>query len=300
MLYHNKKRNVGLLNDFFAKYIANALVEQKHSAIEKATALYKKHFLGSAAIAQEWKLFKALYETNVSSKEAAAKLVERVRTLAETTLDSKVLELEKTKLIHEINNSLGDKNFFAREVSDYKLQASIQVLLNNWRDKRLVESLTEMANLEDTLLEHLCRKKDAISGVSTYLEMDNSQIDKEIDGLVVSIMSEKFNSKFGKELFEEQKNIVSNYVFSKTSDQSKNNLKNTLENIRETTLKLVDGALTTKKLGSEVLSEHLSKKFMGIKNLLLSEYRDTSKFNDETIMFYMTLVKLQKELSQND
>lgn len=295
MLYHNKKRNVGLLNDFFARYIANALVEQNNAGIDKATTIYQKYFFGNTEIFKEWRLFRALYETNVGSKEIAFNLIGRAKTMC-GDLNVTALESEKTKLIHEINNSLGDKEFFKRPVGDYKLQASIQVLLNNWRDKKLTESLSEMASLEDSLLEHMVRPKVVTSETSQYLEMESHEMDKEIDSLVVGIMSEKFNSKFNKELFDEQREIVSNYVFSSSSDVSRGNLKNTLEDVRTRTLKLVETALTTKKIGTEHLSEHLSKKFMGIKNLLLNEYKDTSKLNDETITFYMTLVKLEKEL----
>jgi hypothetical protein len=296
MLYHNKKRNVGLLNEFFARYIANALVEQNGTGVEKATDLYKKYFLGNTEISKEWKLFRALYETNLTSKETANGLIGRVKSVS-GNLNSTSLEAEKTKLIHEVNNTLGDKEFFKRPVGDYKLQASIQVLLNNWREKKLTESLSEMATLEDSVMEHLVRAKIEPKGNSVYLEMDGNQIDKEIDSLVVGLMSEKFNTKFNKELFDEQRQIVSNYVFSDSSDVSRGNLKNTLESVRTRTLRLVESALSTKKIGKENLSDHLSKKFTGIKNLLLNEYKDTSNLNDDTITFYMTLVKLEKELA---
>lgn len=299
MFYHNKKRNVGLLNDFFARFIANALVEQNHTGIEKANSIYKKYFSTKTEIGKESRLFKALYETNVTSKETAHALIEKVKTAAEK-LSTSTLDAEKTKLIHEVNNVLGDKEFFKREVADYKLQASIQVLINNAREKRLNESLSEIAVLEDTILEHLVRPKTVVEGTSQYFEMDNKEIDKEIDTLVVKLMSEKFNQKFSKELFDEQREIVSHYVFSSSSDASKGNLETILESVKGRTLQLVNKALSTKKVGNEDLSEHLSKKFVGIKNLLLNEYKDTSKFNDETITFYMTLVKLEKELVTNE
>lgn len=298
MLYHNKKRNVGLLNDFFARYIANALVEQNHTGIEKATNIYQKYFVGNSEIAKEWKLFRGLYETNVSSRELGLRLLERVKSAVQE-LNSNSLEAEKTKLIHEINNTLQDKDFFKRPVNDYKLQASIQILFNNTREKKLMEAISEVAALEDMLLEHLVRTKQSVSGTSQYLEMDNNQIDEEIDTLVVNIMSNKFNTKY-KDLFAEQRDIVSNYVFADSNPNSKANLSKTLENVRVRTLKLIEEAQTKKKVGEEVLTEHLSKKFTGIKNLLLNEYKNTSNVNDDTIAFYMTLVKLEKELKTND
>lgn len=293
MLHHNKKRNVGLLNEFFARHIANLLVSQKHDAIDKATKLYGKYFTGETEIAKEWKLFQALYTTNVTSKEVATNLVERVRGICEKNTNVvKKLEEEKTRLIHEINNTLGDKEFFARSVPDYKVQATIQVLLNNWREMRLTESLSEMALLEDSLLEHLTRQKTVPQGNAAYLEMTN----EEIDSLVVNIMSEKFNGKFSQELSPEQRTIIESYVFAQQGE-AKEKLESMLEGVRTRTLKLVEGTLASKKAGDEQIGDPLMKKLIGIKNLLMNEYKDTSRLSDETVTFYMTLTKLEKELS---
>lgn len=295
MLHHNKKRNVGLLNEFFARHIANLLVTQKHDAIEKATKLYGKYFSGNTQIAKEWKLFKALYTTNVGSADVATSLVERVRTLtAKDGIQAKKLEEEKTSLIHEINNTLGDREFFSRSVPDYKIQATIQVLMNNWRDSSLNEanSLSEMAQLEDNLLEHLTRQKIIPEGNAAYLEMNN----EEIDGLVVNLMSEKFNNKFSQELSDEQRAIISTYVFAEQSD-AKDKLVQMLEGVRSRTLRLIESTVSTKKAGDEQIGDPLMKKLTGIKNMLLSEYRDTARVDDQMVTFYMTLTKLEKELT---
>lgn len=295
MLQHNKKRNVGLLSEFFARHIATLLVSQKHEAINKVAKLYEKHFNGDTQIAKEWKLFQALYTTNVGSPDVATNLVERVRNLTvKDAASSKKLEDEKTRLIHEINNTLGDKEFFSRSVPDYKIQATIQVLLNNWRDTHLNESaeLTEMAQLEDGLIDHLTRKKIIPEGNASYLEMSTD----EIDGLVVNIMSEKFNGKFSSELSDEQRAIISNYVFANQTE-AKDKLVSMLESVRTRTLSLIENTISTKKAGNEVIGDPLMKKLTGIKNLLLSEYKDTSRLSDETVTFYMTLTKMAKELS---
>ncbi len=293
MLNHNKKRNVGLLNEFFARHIANLLVCKQHDAIDKATKLYSKHFLGESQIAQEWKLFQNLYMTNVGSSEVAHSFLSKVRDLSFSSLNEKALEAEKTQLIHEINNSLNDKEFFARAVPDYKIQATIQVLLNSWKKKTtLTESLdlSSMARLEDTLLEHLTKKKDSDVSNMPFLEMNN----EEIDGLVVKLMTEKFNQKFAEQLTEDQREIISKYVFLE-NPEIKAELASKLENIRIRTLKLVENALTKQ---DEKLGERVTKKLHGFKNMLLNEYKDSTKnISDETVTFYMAVTNLEKELS---
>ncbi len=295
MLNHNKKRNVGLVSEFFAKYIAHALVSQKPDNIEKAKKLYVKYFSGDTEICKEAKLFNILYNTRVSSKEVAFNLIGKVKTLCEQEhANIKKLEDEKTRLLHEINNTLGDKDFFNRSVNDYKLQGAIQVLLSSWRSKVLTENIGELASLEDSLLEHVTSGKSAPShqaDTSSYLEMTNN----EIDSLVVGLMTEKFNSRFGLELSEEQRKIISCYAFSENPEQ-RSTLVELLENLRTRTIGLVEKTLEGKKIDKELIPESLGKKLVGIKNLLKNEYGDVSKVNDDALAFYMTLTKLEKEL----
>ena len=129
--------------------------------------------------------------------------------------------------------------------------------------------------------------------------MDSGQMTNEIDSLVVNIMSEKFNGKFREDLEEEQRKLISQYVFSEVNQSTKESLTAELNAIKENVLGLINYSLENKKIGKEDLTEHLSKKFVGIKNLLLNEYRDTSSPNDNSIIFYMTLVKLKKEITND-
>lgn len=293
MLHHNKKRNVGLLNEFFARYIANQLLTQNHDGIKKAKELHSKYFSGNKILAKEWKFFQALYSTNVTSNEVANTLIERVRTFCSdgSLANLKLREAEKTRLIHEIN-TLGDKDFFSRAVPDYKIQATIQVLINNWNTGAITESLSEISQLEENLFRHLTRIKEAHEGDASYLEMTN----EEIDGLVVNIMSEKFNTKFGNELSSEQRDIISNYVFCQNED-SRAKLISSLEGVRTRTLNLVEKAILDKKAGKEDIGAPLLKKLNGVKNLLLNEYKNTSNLTDESVTFFMTLTDFEKELS---
>lgn len=297
MLNHNKKRNVGLLSEFFAKYIANALVSQRHSDIDKAKLLYSKYFSGNSEISKELKFFNTLYNTRVTSREVASGLITKIKQLCEhETKNIKKLEDEKTKLLHEISLVLSDKEFFNRPVPDYKIQGAIQVLLNSWKSKILVENLGEIASLEDLVIEHISSGKTSIEPVTagTYLEMTN----QEIDSLVVGIMTEKFNSRFSKDLTDEQRKIISTYAFCESPEQ-RAALSLTLGGLREKTLTLIENTLTNKKIGTEQLPDFLGKKLTEVKSLLCGKYKDVSVVSDDSMAFYMTLVKLEQELGNN-
>jgi len=290
MLNHNKKRNVGLVSEFFAKHIATSLLDQKYDSMEKAKNLYAKYFFGNTEISKEWKLFEALHKTNVKSKESAVRLIEKVKQECQKSLGKK-LDEEKTQLVHDINNKLGDKEFFSRSVGDYKTQATIQVLLNTWRTGTLNESLGEVAGLEDSLLTHLTENKVPVTGDASYLELTS----EEVDALVLKIMTEKFMKKFDKNLTEEQRNIISTYVFAE-EETAKAKLTSLLDGLKTETLSLIESINASKKIETEDVPEFTLKKLTGIKNLLLNEYKDTQNLTDDRVAFYMTLTKLREEL----
>lgn len=292
MLHHNKKRNTGLLNEFFAHHIAKCIVDKNYDGANKAKSLYSKYFGGNTELAKENYLYNVLYNTTIKNKSVAVTLMEKVKTSCKKQSND-TLDKEKTKLIHEININLQDKDFFSYNVSDFRTQATIQVLLNNWRENKLNENISDVAKLEDSLLEHLTTEKPSFIN-ENILEMTNG----DIDSLVVSIMTEKFNEQYSEQLSEEQRKIISSYVLCDYSD-SRKELVNSLENIRENTLKLINFVNENKKVGAESIDEQLSKKLIGIKNLLLTEYKDTSKINENTITFYMRLTEMKKEL-END
>jgi len=292
MLHHNKKRNTGLLNEFFARHIAKCIVEKNYDGANKAKSLYTKYFGNNTELSKENYLFNVLYNTTIRNKSVASSLMEKVKHSCRKQ-DNERLDREKTKLIHEININLQDRDFFSYNVNDFRTQATIQVLLNNWRENKLNENISDIAKLEDSLLEHLTTEKPELIN-ENILEMTNS----EVDSLVVSIMTEKFNEQYAEQLSEEQRRIISSYVLCEHSEARKELIKS-LESIRTNTLKLIDFVNERKKVGTESVDEQLGKKLTGIKNLLLSEYKDTSRINENTITFYMRLTEMQKEL-END
>jgi len=289
MLHHNKKRNVGLINEFFAREIAKNIIDKNYEAMNKAKSLYKKYFYEGSELATENYLFGVLYTTNVSNKQTAYSLIEKVKERCKKQ-NVENLNKEKTKFIHEINMNLQSKSFFEQLIPDFRTQATIQVLLNTWRETTFSESLSDVAKLEDSLLEHLTLNKVESLNEDVF-EMTN----EDIDSLVVNIMIEKFNEKYFDLLSEEQRTIISNYVLSDYGT-SKLTLVESLTTLRTKTLALIEQVNAKKLIGKEKLEEGLSKKLVGIKNLLLNEYKDTTKLDENTITFYMQLTEMQKEL----
>lgn len=286
-LKHNKKRNTGLISEFFARYMAKAIIENRDADLAKAREIFRKHFNRGTDLHRELRLFEALYETSVSNKETANSLIQQVKEACKIQ-SQKRLDLEKTALLHEINAGLKDANFFDKEIGDFKMYASVQVLLNHWRGQIMSENIREAVQLEDKLIQHLTREA-ASTKKSDALSMTNEDCDK----LVVKIMTEKMNSKFSKTLSGNQKNIVKLYVFSKDNENTKAELTEVLEGIKSRVISQLD---FTKRDTTNQLDKITLDKLNEVKSMLLNEYKDTTNPTDEMVTFYLSVSKLEKDL----
>jgi len=284
-LKHNKKRNIGLLYEFFTRFIGKAILENRDNDIVKAKTLLKKHLNRGTDLYKELKLFKVLSEANVSNREQALHLINRVREAVKYQSQAR-LELEKTSLIHEVNSNLNADLFFEEAITDYKKLGVIQVLLNTWRDETLKESVVgETVYLEEKLIDFMMNNKSK-ADIQQALQMTTEDVDR----LVVNLMTEKVNKKYSN-LNEEQKDVIRLYVFSKDDTQVKESLVEKLSGIKNKFLAVLP-AHRHEFVNDKVLIDKLSE----VKNTLLKEYSDFSSVNDDMVGFYLGLSKLEHEV----
>ena len=284
-LKHNKKRNTGLLYEFFTRYIGKAILDGRDSDITKAKTLLKKHFNKSTDIYKELKLFKALSESTTTNRDQALHLINRVREAVRYQSQAR-LDLEKTSLIHEVNGNLNAELFFEENIADYKKLATIQVLLNTWRDETLKEAISETVQLEERLIEYMLERKASLEQVSEAAQMTTEDVDR----LVVNIMTDKVNRKYSN-LTLEQKNIISLFVFSKDDASAKAQLTEALDSLKNRFLGTL--AAHQHEFASDTV---LKNKLEEIRKTLQKEYNDTSAINEELVSFYLGLSKLEGEV----
>lgn len=288
MLKHSKKRNVGLVSEFLSRHIASCAVTHKTVEMDRAKALWMKSFAKGTELAKEQALFNALYRTDAKSREMAVSLMEQVKQHCKTQ-DAKKLYQEKTNFLEEAKRTIDDPQFFTREVNDYRTCATIQILLNAWRENDIVK-LAETIHLEEQVIEHLVNTNKFAPLDPSVLSLNEA----DINGLVVHVMTEKFNKKYEDSLTEDQKNLINLYVFSKESPESREALVKTLQEVRISTLTYI--TYESKYSKDKRVVEKLSK----VKSLLEGRYKNTSgPHTDDMITFYMTASKLKEELSQS-
>lgn len=281
---HNKKRNIGLLTEFFSRYIGEAFLDGRHNDIAKARKIWDKHVHPKSEIYKELQTFNALHETNVKSKELANSLLERARVMCKNQ-KQELLDKEKEALIAEINSSLSDKAFFDKSIQDYKSYASVQVLMNAWRGTGFKGNLSELVSLEEHILNRILEEK-------TKPAIDASSLTSEqVDGLVIKIMTEKFNGKYLSTFNETQKKIINLYTLSERNEDKTKELRDVLEKLRTESLSLLK-----KPVMLEGFEKPLRKKMGDIINLLENEYVVVNKCNDDQITFYLSVAKLKEEM----
>jgi hypothetical protein len=284
-LKHNKKRNTGLLYEFFARYIGKAILENRDSDISKAKTLLKKHFNKSTDTNKELKLFKALSESNVSNRDQALHLINRVREAVKFQSQAR-LDLEKTSLIHEVNANLNADLFFEETIPDYKKLATIQVLLNTWRDETLKEAVSETVQLEERLMEFMLEKRATAEQINEAAQMTNEDVDR----LVVNIMTEKVNKRYNN-LNPEQKDIIRLFVFSRDDEASSKQLSENLDILKRRFLGTV--AAHSHEFATDTV---LSNKINEVRGILQKDYNDTSVITEELVTFYLGISKLETEV----
>jgi len=283
---HNKKRNIGLLGEFFSRYIANALVEKRYKDIEKAKNIWSEYVNPKTELYKELSMFTALHSSSLKNREVTHSLFENVKRHC-IKQNQRTLDEEKSRLINAINLHLKDSKFFDREIPKYKEYANIQILMNSWRGIGFKGSLTEIAQLEDDVLQQMLLEKKQPVLKSEALEMTND----DIDGLVLKIMTEKTNAKFSKVLNSQQQQIIKLYVLSERNQETEQKLKSLLEDIRKTSEVTIKKALAS---ASDLDKEVCAK----LNKILLLLNEDSNKaLNDESVMFHMSLEKLKEEIN---
>ena len=184
------------------------------------------------------------------------------------------LRREKSRLIKEINYSFG-KEFYSQKVKDYTKYATVQTLLNDWRNGADVHRI---ALYESKVHKILTEDKSP--------KTLQSEQNKEVDNLVVKVMTDKYNEKYGKQLTEVQQMLVKQYVFAENGNSK--GFKNMLNRIQETVLRdLTD-------YENKCDNSHVASKINEVKEDIRA--LDITSLDDQTMTRFLTLCDLSEQL----
>ncbi len=279
---HNKKRNVGIVYELLVHHITNSIIEGDVSSAKKATKIIEKRFRKETELYKEFRLFNALANSTVSDTHIVASILSEAKRAARN-IDSKKLNREKSALLKDINYVINKKDFFYQSIPNYRHLGSIQITLNEWRKDS--PDLKTLIEFEKKIGEHLLESK-ADKSVETMTEEINAS---DSDKLVFRLMTEKINTKYS-HLSSEEREIISNYVFF--SSQNKDYLKTYLNEKRERAIDLLEDFEDREK--NTILIEKVDRVRSTIKKL------DTDAIDDSSIVKFLTVTKLIKELTSSE
>jgi len=205
---HNKKRNVGIIYEQLVLKLSEALIENNDTEFRKIKKILKRNYSKESELYKEFRLLNSLAVTNIKADSLATRILGETRNAARR-IKSKRLSLERSRLIKEINHSLGP-DFYKTKISNYRNLATIQRLLDEYRkwDAADPKFLNEYENkVHAILLEN--------KEVKNLEEMK----DPEVNPLVLKIMTDKFNSLYSEELTTRQIAILKEWSFNKGSEK---------------------------------------------------------------------------------
>tara|TARA_R100000664_G_scaffold33789_2_gene52027 strand:- start:1800 stop:2657 length:858 start_codon:yes stop_codon:yes gene_type:complete len=280
---HNKKRNVGIVYELLLRRVSECLINEDTAGAQKTLDIISNRFKKGTELYREFRLFRALAKSHVSDTSVAAAIITEAKSAARKT-NTKKLEKEKSSLIREMNYTLRDSNLYRRYVPDYKSLATIQVLLNDWRDGDGAD-IQRMAMYESKIIQHLLEEKSS----STVEDHTNP----DVDSLVVKIMSEKLNKKYSEKFDKDQRDILNLYSFSLSSENrdAMKKMNSKLKSIKTESLEMLD------TLESSSDNDTISQKISTVREKIINE--SVENIDDSKVVRFLTLIDLCKEIKES-
>lgn len=276
MSNHNKKRNVGIIYEQLILRAAAAMIDNDAQTAEVCSRIIKRYYRPGTEIFKEHRLFKALVDTTVKSESVGVRIMQEAKR-GVYMFSTRLLDQEKSSLIREINKSLDDPGFFNQPVKNYRLYATVQTLMNDWRQDS-ESNLSRVIQYEQKLLEWLQHDKVEAPALNELAE-------SRVSPLSVKIMSEKFEKKWSSKLNETQRSLIRDYIHGKVDVNALESIKNRalrgLHRLKEST-------------ESQVLLEKIDVVRRSVEEI------DPSGLDDTGIVKFMHLTQLYQELENKD
>lgn len=274
MAKHNKKRNVGLIHEQLVRFASEKIVEGAKNKAEVALEILNEHFEQDSQLYKEFRLFNALVHTRASTSNIARRIILESKAACKNH-NSTRLRTEKSSLIRAINHELNDFGFYDKRINEYRVFATVQALLNEWRGASKL-SPDEIVKYETTLEKWLTRAKPA----------ESLATNEAADPLALKLMIEKFNKKYAKQLNVEQSKLLEHALAG--DDKS---TKNTIVRIKE------DAQSNLAKFYRSCDNKILNEKRVLIESRISNLKVDC---DDTTIKRALMLSRLVEELEADD
>lgn len=280
--HHNKKRNSGLVYEFLVRRMGLALVDGRKDQYSKAVEILKKYYSPGQPLSEEREIFDVVTKSRGLSEHSSRKMIDEVRKHV-SHLDPKKIEIKKSNLIKEIHYAFGQDFFDVHRIPQYRLFASIQMLIEQYKSKSSLTESSQRIQLEESLVNFMMTKDN----------VRTAQVGEKVDSLVAAIAVKKFEERYSGTLNESQKKLMRkfmNYSMSGNTEQ----FSREMEKERQTLVESLSKSLSLDYFRDDnIMKERMNVAIDSLKNLK----NMTSDSSVKEILLYQ---KLKQEIDSNE
>jgi hypothetical protein len=199
---HNKKRNTGLVYEFLVRRLGQSMIEKDKVNYARTLEILRKYYSEGSILAEERELFEVVRNTRGVTESAARRILTEVQKHA-SAMDRKKIDIKKSNLIKESNYAFGLDFFDQHRIPEYRLLASIQMVVDASQGPGHLNESVSKIQLEEGLVQYMTSKGD-------YTVKSTNQ--SEIDTLVMKMIAKRFEEKYSKSLIGTQKVLLEKYI----------------------------------------------------------------------------------------
>ena len=265
---HNKKRNTAFVYEALIREATVAAMRQDTETRDKAVGLIKKHFTVNGPLKRDLECYHSLVENQNMTERLSEKIIREAK-IAQRMIDPSGLFSAQTQLIDDINKELSPA-VFNNYVPNYKTLATIsQIFSGKLSPKKSIV-------LESQVIEGMCIGADITATTP-------------VDSVVINEFIRKFNDKYGDELLEEQKELLSHYIasFVDNSLELKMFLNEEIGRLKEK----IDAALSREEFSNDSEMATKAKKIVEKLNVF-----SEAGIEEDVLLTVMKTQKLVKEI----
>jgi hypothetical protein len=188
------------------------MIDKDPKTYQTTLTVVRRYYGDNTPMSEEYELFKVIQNTRGVSENYARKILGEVQRQA-SHQDYRALDIKKSNLIKEVNHSFGQNFWDVHRVPDYRLLATIQMVIDASRSVRPLTESVQNIQLEEGLVGYM-----ATNGEFSHPPPPR----EEIDNLVMALTAKKFQEKYSKSLNKNQQVLLEKYIrFQVSGDEAK-------------------------------------------------------------------------------
>lgn len=270
---YNKKRNSMFLYEVLTKELAICLKENNQERAQVVTQIIKESFNKNKHLYRDFRVYKQIMDTHNETPYVAQSIIQEAKEI-KRNLDENKLYREQTILIDKIHKRLGN-DIFENFIPSYRILGLTHHVLSKSED------IKDKAINESRLIK-----------IMTSPDVKSKAKILPLDKLTYKIFAEKFNSKYGSSLNEDQKKLIKYYIFSVSDNEL--SFKYYLNEELSRLEKIVESSLKLNEVSSD---EHMVSKTKEV--LRTIESFKSKKIDDNLIKGVMKLQALAEEITKD-